>query len=125
MKNLEISNETAKTYGIAAEDLVRLRRVSSNHALALNVSQLDRWAASQVKRAGQSVGIGDVVVPSTGSFAGIPLQVSGFGGSKLSLQSVPGFGPGPVGRVGYLVTSLLYVDGISAGIRIELPISER
>lgn len=127
MANLAISNETAKTYGMSDEDLVRFRRVVANGALALTLKQVGLQAHDyrQVKRAGQSVGIGDIVVPSAGFFAGIPLQVSGFGGRSLAMKAVPGFGIGPVGRVSYLVTSLLFVDGISAGIRIELPISER
>jgi hypothetical protein len=80
---------------------------------------------SRVKTAGEGAGVGDIIVPRTGRLAGVPLRVLGFGGRKMTMAMIPGYGLGPAGRINFLVCETFYRNGMNTGIRINLPIDER
>jgi hypothetical protein len=113
-------------YGMTAEGIGRLAHLDAEGRIATTLAAAGlQLRDSRVRVPGQSVGIGDVVIPVHGSFAGLPLLVRGFGGREMRMSQVPGFGVGPTGRVAYLVVEPMYLEGFSTGIRIELPLSDR
>lgn len=127
MKNAKLNaDQLVKQYGMTAEGIGRFFHLDAEGRIAKTLEAAGLQAHdSRIPAAGKGVGIGDVVVPTRGSFAGIPLLVRGFGGRELRMANVPGFGPGPSGRVGYLVVEPMYLEGYSTGIRIDLPLSDR
>jgi len=92
--------------------------------IAWNRGQMPAWLRGRVKSKAQGHGIGDVVVPTSGAFAGVPLYVMGFGGGTLQMDAATGL---PFGKVGYLVCELVYSRhdcGQCTGLTIELPNDE-
>lgn len=127
MRNAKMdAAQLVEKYGMTAEGVGRLAHLDAAGRIATTLVAAGlQLRDSRVRVPGQSVGIGDVIVPVRGSFAGLPLLVRGFGGRQMRMSQVPGFGLGPTGRVAYLVVEPMYLEGFSTGIRIELPLSDR
>jgi len=66
-----------------------------------------------------SAGIGDIVIPKSGPFAGIPFRCAGF-----TCQYIEPMFNLPAGKCSNLILSTLYADGCSTGLRIYMPCDE-
>ena len=118
---MQITSETAQKYRmefVGRKDLAELNRVWALSAQRRGEARLG-WM-DEIKTAGQSIGIGDVVIPTNGTFAGVPLKVRGFTCTHIE----PVFGL-PAGETRALIVTTFYkYQALTTGLEIYLPTEE-
>lgn len=101
--------------------------------IATNRSQLSsRNRMDMDDRKSKGIGIGDIVMPKSGLFKGVPMRIKGFGGKGMRIDPFSGL---PHGKVDYYSATLFGAEGkdrfsrtrwngLDTGITVRIPVDD-
>lgn len=100
--------------------------------IATNRAQLKTHAIDRIVDAKKGMGIGDVAIPKSGAFSGVPMRIKGFGGKDMRINPMTGF---PYGKASHYIATLFGREGgdrfsqtawngLDTGIEIRIPVGD-